>query len=261
MGKWTNKLFVEHADLFLKMLNQRWALTEELASGMAKLLADHGIASGSVLDLCCGNGRISIRLAKKGFKVVGVDMSEALLRDARKKAKEHKVSNSVTFLQGDVRRLKKILKGVKQPFDVVVNAWTSVGYSSQEDDLSVFRQARELSREGAILFVTETMHSEYLSLKFVPTGCSEIEDMVLMENRKYEPITQRQETTWTFYRKKGNDLKFIDAVTIKLHTYSLGELAAILKKAGWKTIATYGSLITLQPMSPMTAMNIIAKAA
>lgn len=259
MGKWTTKLFVEHADLFLKMLNQRWALTEELANGMAKLLAGHGIASGNVLDLCCGNGRISIHLAKKGFNVVGVDMSEALLKDGRRKAKEHKVSDSVTFLQGDVRKLK-ILIGVKQPFDVVVNAWTSIGYSSLEDDLSVFRQARELSREGAILFVTETMHSEYLSLKFVPTGYSEIEDMILMENRKYEPTTQQQETTWTFYRKKGKDLKLIDAVTIKLHTYSLAEIAAFLKKAGWETIATYGSLITLQPMSPMTSMNIIAKA-
>ena len=85
MKSWTNKLFIERADLFLKLLNQRWPLTEGLTNGMTRLLKDNGITSGNLLDLCCGNGRISIHMAKKGFKAVGVDMSQAFLEDAKKK--------------------------------------------------------------------------------------------------------------------------------------------------------------------------------
>ena len=118
MKSWTDKLFIERADLFLKLLNQRWPLTEGLTNGMTKLLKDNGITSGNLLDLCCGNGRISIHMAKKGFKAVGVDMSQAFIEDAKKKAKENKVSNRVTFLQGDVRKLKKVVGNNRQSFDV-----------------------------------------------------------------------------------------------------------------------------------------------
>jgi len=260
MSDWVRKLFVEHSDLFLKLLDERWPQTEELVNGMVKLLNDFGVTSGSLLDLCCGNGRISIHMAKKGFTAVGVDISRAFIEDAGRKAEEHKVSGKVTFLEGDVRRLKEVVGSISQPFDVVVNAWTSIGYSSQEDDLDMFKQARELSREGAILFIAETMHSDFISLKFTPTGYKEVDNIVVLENRKYDPTTSRMSASWTFYNKRGEDLEFIDRVEIENHIYSLSELASLLRKAGWESVAFYGKLSTLQPMSPLTSLNIVARA-
>jgi SAM-dependent methyltransferase len=199
-------------------------------------------------------------MAKKGFNVVGVDVSRAFLEDARRKAEENHVKGLVTFVEGDVRKLKRIVGSVSKPFDVIVNAWTSIGFYSQEDDLSVFKQARELSREGAILFITETMHTEYLSIKFAPTSYTELDDVVMLENRKFDPTNGRVNSSWIFYRKQGEDLKYIDRVEIEHHVYSLSELCSLLRKAGWEPMAHYGSLSTLQPMSPLTHMNIVAKA-
>lgn len=260
MSDWTKKLFVEHSDLFLKFLDQRWLRTEELVKGMVKILGDFGIKSGNLLDICCGNGRISIYMAKKGFKAVGVDISRAFLKDARSKAEEHQVSSLVTFVKGDVRKLKEVVSSISQPFDVAVNAWTSIGYFSQEDDLNIFKQARELSREGSVLFIAETMHSEFMSLKFTPTSYQEVNNTVLLENRKYDPKTSQLNTSWTFYNKRGEDLEFIDRVEFELHVYSPSELSSLLRKAGWETVAFYGSLSTLQPMNPLTNLNIVAKA-
>jgi len=257
---WVNKLFVDRSDLFLRLLNQKWLKTEELVNGMTKVLDGFGINSGNLLDLCCGNGRVSIHMAKKGFKTVGVDISRAFLEDANRKAKEHGVSNLVTFLEGDVRNLNKVIGGSFRSFDVIVNAWTSVGFYKQEDDLSIFKQARELSTEKAILFVAETMHTEYLSIKFTPTSYTELDHIVLLENRKYDPITSQISTSWIFYNKRGQDLEFVDKVDITHHIYSLGELSSLLRRAGWETVAAYGDLSTLQPMSPLTSMNIVAKA-
>lgn len=261
MKDWVNKLFIERSDLFLRLLNQRWLETEELVNGMTKVLDGFGIESGNLLDLCCGNGRVSIYMAERGFKTVGVDISRAFLEDARRRAQEHGVSNLATFLEGDVRKLKEaVSQRYSVPFDVLVNAWTSIGFYEEEDDLSIFRQARELSREEAILFVAETMHSEYLSIKFAPTSYTELDHILMLENRKYDPITSQATTSWIFYNKRGQDLEFIDKVDSIHHIYSLSELSSLLRKAGWETVASYGNLATLQPMSPLTYMNIVAKA-
>ena len=257
---WVSKLFVERSDLFLRLLNQRWSGTEELVDGITKVLDRFGIKAGHLLDLCCGNGRISIHMAKKGFKAVGVDISRVFLEDAEKKAREHGVSNLVTFLEGDIRKLVEVVKTrYSRPFDVLVSAWTSVGFYEKEDDLSMFKQARQLSREGAILFVAETMHTEYLSIKFAPTSYTELNRFIILKNRKYEPITSQASTSWIFYSKRGRDLELIDKVEITHHVYSLSELSSLLLKAGWKTVASYGNLSTLEPMSPLTHMNIVAK--
>jgi SAM-dependent methyltransferase len=258
---WIIRLFVDRSDLFLRLLNQRWLKTEELVNGMTRVLDNFGIRSGDLLDLCCGNGRVSIYMAKKGFRSTGIDISKAFLEDARKKAQEHEVSNLVTFLEGDVRKLKEVVhQQYSKPFDVVVNAWTSIGFYGQEDDLSIFMQARELSREGAILFVVETMHTEYLSVKFTPTSYEELDHIVMLENRKYDSITSQISTSWIFYNKRGQDLEFIDKVDITHHVYSLSELSSLLLKSGWEVVASYGNLATLQPMTPLTHMNIVAKA-
>ena len=111
------KLFVERSDLFLKLLDARWPQTEELVNGMVKVLSSLGIDSGNLIDVCCGNGRVSVYMAKKGFRAVGVDVSEAFLNDAEKKAREHHVADMVRFLEGDVRTLKKVVGHVAKPFD------------------------------------------------------------------------------------------------------------------------------------------------
>ena len=81
-------MFIEHADIFLKIMNQRWLWAKESANEMVRILNDFGILSGNLLDLCCGNGRISICMALKGFKAVGVDISRPFIEDARRKAEE-----------------------------------------------------------------------------------------------------------------------------------------------------------------------------
>jgi len=260
MSDWTRKLFVEHSDLFLKLLNERWSRTEEVVNGMLKVLSGFGITSGNLLDLCCGNGRISIYMAKKGFKAVGVDISRTFLEDARKKAEEHGVSNNVTFLEGDVRNLNKVVGGISHSFDVVVSAWTSIGYSSLDDDVSVFRQARELSGKNAVLILPETMHSDFIAVKFTPTSYQEVGGIVLLENRKYDPTTSQLKASWTFYNKRGENLEFVDRVEIENHVYSQSELSSVLRKAGWEPVAFYGSFLTLQAMSPFGSLNVVARA-
>lgn len=47
---------------------------------------------------------------RRGLRLWGWDISKAFLEDAKRKAEEHKVSNMVSFLEGGVRNLKKVLE-------------------------------------------------------------------------------------------------------------------------------------------------------
>ncbi len=66
-----------------------------------------------ILDVGCGTGRHSIELAKRGYSVVGADLSEAQLTRAKEKAAAEKVS--IPFLLRDARNL-----GFQSEFDVAL---------------------------------------------------------------------------------------------------------------------------------------------
>src|SRR5437879_12120685 len=56
---------------------------------------------GRILDVACGAGRHTIELAKRGYRVTGLDLSSPLLAEARRAARQAGVK--ATFVQGDTR--------------------------------------------------------------------------------------------------------------------------------------------------------------
>lgn len=71
----------------------------DLAFGMLKI--NEGM---KILDIGCGTGNFSIKLAERGCHVTGIDVSEEMLKIARKKAYEKKLD--IDFINMDVKNLK-----------------------------------------------------------------------------------------------------------------------------------------------------------
>jgi ubiquinone/menaquinone biosynthesis C-methylase UbiE len=103
-----------------------------------------------VLDIGCGTGRHAIELTKRGYTVVGVDLSAAQLARARKKAKEEHLH--IDFLQGDARRL-----AFTEEFDAAIMLCEG-GFSLMETDEMNFEilkgAARALKKPGKFIFTT-----------------------------------------------------------------------------------------------------------
>jgi D-alanine-D-alanine ligase len=101
-----------------------------------------------ILDLCCGQGRHTLELARRGFLgVSGLDRSRYLIRLARRRAREQGLP--IRFHEGDARKISPRFKDL----DAVLLLGNSFGYfDREEDDLAVLTAIREaLVSEGRLV--------------------------------------------------------------------------------------------------------------
>lgn len=106
---------------------------------------------GPVLEYGCGNGRISLELARAGLEVIGVDLSDTMLADlrARLKGEPPDVRARVTVKRGDMRALKLRRKVplVICPFNAFLHLYT------REDVERFLARTREhLAPRGRLVF-------------------------------------------------------------------------------------------------------------
>jgi D-alanine-D-alanine ligase len=105
-----------------------------------------------ILDLCCGQGRHLLELAKRGFtNLYGVDRSHYLISRAKRVARQQ--GFAATFREGDARKLRYR----ENTFDLVYLAGNSFGYfESAEDDIAVLAELRRLLKPGGQLLIDFT---------------------------------------------------------------------------------------------------------
>ena len=107
----------------------------------------------AILDLCCGQGRHVLELARRGFKnVMGVDRSRYLIRLARKRAQAEALS--VVFKEGDARNPRL----PESSFDCVAIMGNSFGYfSNKQDDEKVLATVGKMLRPSGqiVLDITD----------------------------------------------------------------------------------------------------------
>lgn len=98
----------------------------------------------SVLDIGCGTGGHALVLADRGFAVVGVDLSEAMLDIARGKA-----GDRVEFVQGDARSFD-----LGRTFDAAAFFFAVLGYQQTNEDVrAALRTARRHLEPGGVLYL------------------------------------------------------------------------------------------------------------
>jgi cyclopropane fatty-acyl-phospholipid synthase-like methyltransferase len=110
-------------------------------------------AGCSVLDMGCGTGRHSIELARRGFSVTGVDLSEGMLNEARKTAEAAGVT--VEWIQEDATQYRG-----ERRFDAAIclceGAFGLIGpqESGAEHDLAILRSVRRALKPDSPFLLT-----------------------------------------------------------------------------------------------------------
>ncbi len=142
---------------------------DEWTNYLVGLLKEYGLHSGLVLELGCGTGSITRRLAAKGFDMIGIDISEEMLEIAREieynrdfdcsedfiEANELQERSNILYLQQDMREFE--LYGT---VSAVVSICDSMNYITSEEDLLKVLQLvnNYLDGGGIFIFDMNTVH-------------------------------------------------------------------------------------------------------
>jgi D-alanine-D-alanine ligase len=116
-----------------------------------------------ILDACCGQGRHSLELARRGFKnVEGLDRSHYLIQKAKTTAKKEGLN--VKFREGDVRKLPH----PPDTFDSVMILGNSFGYfESIQDDLLVLKELFKVLKPWGKLLI-DVSDGDYMRKHYQP---------------------------------------------------------------------------------------------
>ncbi len=175
-------------------------------------------------DLCCGKGRHSIYLNKKGFRVIGTDLSEQSICEANDSANE-----TLEFYQHDMRKLFRT-----NYFEVVFNLFTSFGYfEKREDDLHVFDSVQKALKSNG-LFVFDYLNSEYVKSRMVEWDSKTIDGITFNISKKIENNTIIKSIDFT---DKGELFHFEERVKLFDKTYFEG----LAKECNLTILNTFGN--------------------
>ena len=238
MSHWTEELFEQNPELFLKALEERTAEASWEIDLLLRCLDEQGFKTQNILDLNCGIGRHSIEFGRRGINVLGTDLSLRYIEIAKERAKSQGVQDRVRFRVTDMRRIASVLSHEK-PFDGVVNLFTSFGFHDDKTNARILRQCCNLVRpEG--FFVLEIMNRDWIIRNFQERGFSRYEGLIVLEDREFDSKTSRMHATWTCLLQQ-DDKNFVlkKQITIDHRIWSLHELIEIFEKTSWKFKAVY----------------------
>ena len=221
---WWQKFFDENYVKVYKDLETRTSREVDSILRMMNLRS-----RARILDLCCGYGRHSIELARKGFTVTGYDLSDFFLKKARKDAAALKLK--IRFVKGDMRKLP-----FEERFDAVVNLFTSFGYFEKErDDLKVLKGVGKALKKGG-LFLLDLINREQLIRGFQRRTWRPDGDFLVLEDNFLDLFTGRWESTRTLVFENGKRAQH----SFSLRLFSFSEMLSLLKRAGFLLEAVYG---------------------
>jgi SAM-dependent methyltransferase len=199
---------------------------------------------GMILDLACGTGRHAVDLTKRGYRVVALDLSLAMLAKAAEEAQER--SQKLNFVQGDMREL-----AFEATFDGIYCWNTSFGFFDDEKNADVIaRIHRALKRGGQ--FVLDVANRDFVVNQAPSLAWFEGDGCVCMDEMQIDWLTSRLRTKRTMMMEDGRSKEI--EYTIRL--YSPHELGKLLNDHGFRVTELSGRISTpgvyFGPDSPRT---------
>ena len=254
MPHWTEQLFLEHSDIFLRIHESALDKAEGQAHQVMGILERGNIrAPASILDAPCGIGRHDVHLAKSGYRVTGLDFVPEFLERARRLAVE--TGSAPEFVRGDLREVRGVLRGREGTFSAVLNLWTSLGYWGEEVDLDILQAFHALAATGGLL-VVDTINRDWLVREFHPHGYEEWGDLVHVQEREFDIRTSWVLGPWRFYVRRDRDLIHKATMSVDHRVYAPHELKRIAELAGWHVLGLFGSL-AMEPLAPERPRTVL----
>lgn len=226
---------------------------DEWAGYVISLLKEKGIEEGLLLDLGCGTGNITQRLAKSGYDMIGVDNSAEMLEIAQEKNIEEE--SQILYLLQDMREFE--LYGTVR---AVISICDSMNYIIEYEDLTeVFRLVNNyLDPEGYFIFDMNTLY-KYETILADNTIAEDRETMsFIWDNYFYEEERINEYNLNLFLQEEdGRYRKFTETHYQK--AYTIDEVKQAITDGGMECIAIYDAFTREAPRKDSQRVYVIAR--
>ncbi len=189
--------------------------------------------SGShLLDVPCGNGRLSLPMAAAGFTVTGLDCSQELVTEAQKAATHAKLKkNRIEFIQGDMREMSLDQKG-----DGAFCMGNSFGYFDRKGTTQFLLSVSAHLRSGARFVIDSAMTAESFLVNGGEREWIEVAGTYMLIENQYDCRKGCVKTDYIFIRDSKEERRQA------FHwIFSVSEICCMLEKANFKIVDLFSS--------------------
>jgi len=185
-----------------------------------------------LLDVPCGNGRLSVPIAKASFKVTGLDFCKEFVLEASRAAKIAKLdSERLQFVQDDMRTM-----AFAQKFDGAFCMGNSFGYFDRDDTSQSLTAISNSLKPGAKFVLDSVMIAESFLVNGAEREWVKVGDMLMLIENAYNCRESCVKTNYTFIRHG------IEEHRQAIHwIYTAGEVCAMLELAGLGVLDLFSS--------------------
>jgi SAM-dependent methyltransferase len=182
-----------------------------------------------ILDLCCGDGRVSYQLAKRGFIVTGVDGSEQMLTFAKQRAPK------IEFLLKDARSFQLPLQ-----YQGAVSTFDSLNHVMEADGLEqVFRNVNASLQEGAVFVFDLNREEAYIDF-WARTSTSVDPKAVSIARGSYDGHEKIAHCDVTLFRLERGDWQRSD-FRLSQRYYPMEIVLEMLRRTGFQAVIFDGA--------------------
>lgn len=212
---------------------------EKWADYIENLFDMHGVNPTLVCDLACGTGNITIPLARRGYDMTGVDISEDMLNAAREKA----ARLDILFLNQSIARLD--LYGTMDAFLCMIDGINYVIAPKLLEQAFTRMKKCFMNPDAVFIFDISTrrkLENTIGSETFIRSG----KDIFYSWQNRYIKSKNLSDMLLTFFVREGELYRRFEERHIQ-RAYTEAELLHILKKSGFTQIDTYDELTFEKP--------------
>ncbi|MBI4609992.1 MAG: methyltransferase domain-containing protein [Candidatus Rokubacteria bacterium] len=210
-------------------ISQGFESEADAESEIQWILGHVQLAAGArVLDAPCGFGRHALALARRGYKVTGVDLSEVELRRAHDRAAA--AGLHLDLVCQDMRAMD-----FSEEFDLALNLFSSIGYFSDEEDRQLLdRFCRALRPGGA--FVLDTRNRDHYIRNYAEEETQLVPGGTVRITHRLDLATSRIRSEWRLQEEN----RFLGETGLRI--YSPHELYRMLRPERWSNVEIFGGL-------------------
>ena len=204
---------------------------EEWCAFLCKILAQHGITDGPVLDLGCGTGKMTRIMSEQGYDMTGIDNAAEMLQIAAMEPGEV----PILYLLQDMQDLE--LDGCVR---AVYSVCDCVNYVLDEEELQqAFSRVHEyLEEDGVFIFDVNTSY-KYTKLLAENTFAESRDEGSFIWDNYYDEEERINEYDLTLFIPEGDELYRRYTETHYQRNYETETLLKLLKNAGFIDICVY----------------------